>query len=358
MSTIEKGARILHLSSEVVRENYLVLEGENCLADKISLSDLEQMLNGYTRFSFGNIKDQGLDVVVFAMPFAQKIARVFVEKLNVPHVIFFNFPNFCYSIDEIELRQNIEEFINTFCIEFYALLTTGQTVKTAFDKSSEIVKNESRFQSIAPEEGAFLVNEESNHHKVPLFTDEEHKETNALVYLPQGSWDEMSTLRCPTNLEKRKCNFTGRAFALNSVVTNLKQYHCVNILGIPGMGKTEFLHQVGYHFYMRNDFPGGIYYVNLENAESMRDFIEKVKEETNSDYNNKGVLLLLDNLDKLIRNQPRKLLIRMKHYMGTVGLNIIFASVAEIKVAGREIIKEQTIDGLQPDEITSMILSN
>ena len=41
MSTIEKGARILHLSSEVVRENYLVLEGENCLADKIRLSDLE-----------------------------------------------------------------------------------------------------------------------------------------------------------------------------------------------------------------------------------------------------------------------------------------------------------------------------
>ena len=91
---------------------------------------------------------------------------------------------------------------------------------------------------------------------------------------------------------------------------------------------------------MRNDFPGGIYYVNLESAERMRDFIEKVKEETNSDYNNKGVLLILDNLDKLIRSEPRKLLIWMKHYMSTVGLSILFASIAEIKIAGREIIKE------------------
>ena len=109
---------------------------------------------------------------------------------------------------------------------------------------------------------------------------------------------------------------------------------------------------------MRNDYPGGIYYVNLECADTMRDFLEKVKEETNCDYNNKGVLLILDNLDKLIRSQPRKLLIWMKHYMESVGLNIIFASVAEIKVEGREMIKEQTLEGLQPDEITSMILSN
>ena len=221
MSTFEKGARILHLSSELVSETHLILEDENCLADKISLKDLEDLRSGHTRFQLGGIKDQGLDVVVFAMPLAEKIAKVFTDKLNVPHVIFFNFPNFSYSIDGIMKKQKIEEYINAFCIEFYSLLTTGHTVKNAFDKSREIVKNDRRFEH-TPEEGPVLLNAESSHHLVPLFTDQEHLETNALVYLPPGSWDEMSTLRCPTNLEKRSCNFTGRAMAIHDAVTNLK----------------------------------------------------------------------------------------------------------------------------------------
>lgn len=57
MSTFEKGARILHLSSELVSETHLILEDENCLADKISLKDLEDLRSGHTRFQLGGIKD-------------------------------------------------------------------------------------------------------------------------------------------------------------------------------------------------------------------------------------------------------------------------------------------------------------
>jgi ABC-type lipoprotein export system ATPase subunit len=85
----------------------------------------------------------------------------------------------------------------------------------------------------------------------------------------------MSRIRAPTNLQRTDDVYVGRNKSLYSALNSLKTNKCLNILGICGIGKTRFLHELGYFSYMRNYY-NGVYLIDMKDVTSMRKFIEKV----------------------------------------------------------------------------------
>lgn len=81
----QSGSRVLHLSSDLIDENNLIVERENGVVRLLSITKIEQMLMPHTQLT-GKLP---MDVVSVAIPNSRKIGEVF-SKLGVPHVLTFD----------------------------------------------------------------------------------------------------------------------------------------------------------------------------------------------------------------------------------------------------------------------------
>jgi hypothetical protein len=82
----EHGCRVLHLSSDVFKDGFLCIEGNNGQIEYLDKDELKKIL-----MPKNNDRLQ-VDVVVLAIPEVSNLAELFME-LGVPHVVTFNFPS-------------------------------------------------------------------------------------------------------------------------------------------------------------------------------------------------------------------------------------------------------------------------
>jgi hypothetical protein len=78
------GCRVLHLSSDVFKPDYLCIEGANGKIDYIHIDELKDLLKP------ANEEQLNVNLVVLAIPESKKLAKVFVD-LGVKHVVAFDF---------------------------------------------------------------------------------------------------------------------------------------------------------------------------------------------------------------------------------------------------------------------------
>jgi hypothetical protein len=92
----DHGCRVLHLSSDVFKDDCLCIEGRNGKIEYLGLEELKRILkptNGY---------NLNVDLVVLALPESSRLADVFVS-LGVHHVVSFTFPCHIYTDSFIDM---------------------------------------------------------------------------------------------------------------------------------------------------------------------------------------------------------------------------------------------------------------
>ena len=85
----------------------------------------------------------------------------------------------------------------------------------------------------------------------------------------------------------------------------------VNVFGHDGIGKTRFVEEVGYQINKRYHFLDGIFLIDLRKAKSIEKIKKQLKEinigsaeilDLNEKLQNKNILLILDNVDAIVKH--------------------------------------------------------
>ena len=120
------GCRVLHMSSDVFKNDTLCIEGNNGEIEYLSMDEIKKIL----RPNEGRLN---VEVVVLAIPDCLELAQAFVD-LGVPHVIAFDFKQSLLStfMDNIYTLPKRYDYIYDFCVEFYKGLILEKTVYQAW----------------------------------------------------------------------------------------------------------------------------------------------------------------------------------------------------------------------------------
>lgn len=234
---------------------------------------------GYAVTHLQQVESKLVDVIVLSVKNNRDLVDLFI-KLKIPHIITFEFTS-----NEFDFRHKTyeDECLEHFCIYFYEELISQKSIADAYQIASNKAfdyLSEKYFEG-KPRgyitqiigRGPLLFPEEADHSEV-LFR-------QGRFPLANGKLDDISTTRCPTNIEKMLIPFTGR----NKELYGVSKKMCENpaflkVTGPAGIGKTAFVLQLGYHMVSRNMFPDGIFYIPLK----------KLKSKQNSDYQMKDLL--------------------------------------------------------------------
>lgn len=132
------GTRVLHLTSDCIDSDMLILEAENGKCHKMHTEELYKLFENYLIHDH-RLKDERLpiDVVVLAIPDSMKIGKIF-ERLGVPHVLVFELEQTSEAepdYDEATLMPFRFNWIYTFSIAFYTSLVNGLTVLDSFNSA-------------------------------------------------------------------------------------------------------------------------------------------------------------------------------------------------------------------------------
>lgn len=82
------GCRVLHISSDIYRDDHFCIEDKNGVVKYLSVQDMKEFLSQNDEKK--KIGKLNIEVVVIAIPDSQHLAQVFVD-LGVPHVVAFSF---------------------------------------------------------------------------------------------------------------------------------------------------------------------------------------------------------------------------------------------------------------------------
>lgn len=338
---------ILHFASEMCSSDKLYFEKENGVADPVSLLELKDLCGG-------NFSQYGVKLLVLAVPFSVKIGQYFKDQLGVKHVVCFNFLSYPKDGDPVLIYLTFESCIHHFCIEFYKNLVLENTVREAFEIAKESMKDlmskkveEFEFLEIRGENfkkwweefhknEPILVNEYSSEHDVKLFTSFDTQD-KCLI--------EMSSMRGPCNIKKELADFkttVGRQVEMYNVITSLADSRCVHIFGVEGIGKTEFVSQVGYYLNVRNLYPDGIYVLNLYKKSSLDEVYSTFKEEGLTSHStdidprvflsNRKMLLILENCDSLYTGAVHTFNSLLGLFINECGISLILTTSIHIRI--------------------------
>jgi predicted ATPase len=346
--SLEENSMILHLASESCSSTHLYLEKENGLADPISLPELKELIGG-------DLKQYGIELVVLSIPFSIWIAEFFKKTLGVQHVICFNLLDYPKDGDPLHVYLAFESSIHFFCIEFYANILSRMTVRNAFLKakgSMEVFMSEKVKQFSSLEiRGRHFEKWWRKHHKNEPILIEEYSTSHDRVlfddkYAPDECFIEMSNPRAPCNIpkdDKEYKTFVGRQVEMHNVLNSLTETKCVHIFGIEGIGKTEFVAQIGYFLYVRNKYPDGIYLLDLSNKSSLDDVYKLFKDVGlvyhSSDIDprtflyERKILLILDNCDALYTRALHTFNSLLNIFLHECKISVIITSSIHIQVS-------------------------
>lgn len=316
----ESNTKILHISSEIPCEDGLVLEDRKYRADKISFSELEELLKPY--------RNTGVELVVLAMPKSKQLAQFFYTNIGIKHVIGFDFEYYPYNGRPLHVYIMFEKGIHKFCVALYRNIANKRTVKEAFDIARGELENflyleysdfennvawadSENWRKTYKYEGADLVEENSPLHNVKLFS-----ESPEFPEDKRGFFD-LSPIRGLSSIQKPTQSYIGRLDEMYLIAKELSTEYpvgktpLIHLYGRRGIGKTSLIERVGYHLYSRRIFTDGIYHVSIHSKLSMREIYQSFQEKGlpfySDEYNpaefidNKNILLMLDDCDALLQ---------------------------------------------------------
>lgn len=118
------------------------------------------------------------------------------------------------------------------------------------------------------------------------------------------------------NLPVEDLKFVGRRQEIHQVVKVLVESdnRCLALHGMGGMGKTALAYAIGRWLHERDRYQDGVWLISLRDTESVGTLITKVKQELElgsfvlaRELRNSRILLILDDLDRLIEKEPNEL---------------------------------------------------
>ncbi|CAG9316601.1 unnamed protein product [Blepharisma stoltei] len=313
---IKEGCKVLHLSTCMPQMESLVLESSNFSADKVPISELHEL--------FGSVTERpGLDLVVLAMPFSEKIGEYLINHIGINFVICFDYKEFplCKYLTQLQLM--FEKAIEIFCEKFYTLLVEGKTVRDAWKVAKQISddfvdSNVKLFEHLNDDD--FNI-EELYEGKGPillgkgdtaLFSDSSSDILSHESVLFPGHVLHTSKQGQFVNIQKTNSSLVGRHRAAFEIIEKLLQSRLVHIVGQKGIGKSSLAKHIGYYLYARDKYHDGVFWINMKSQGSLAQFNENLEKEglfmsfedndMEQNLTNKSILLILDDCDDIIKD--------------------------------------------------------
>lgn len=338
---------ILHIASDMQGQDCLYFEKEEGFAHKISFEDFKKAIQA-------SPSDNKIKLLVFSMPSSLQLATKSYEELKIKHVICFDFPDCPKNYIRVLINLVFEKSIHYFIVNFYKNLAKQQSVKSAFQKAKEKMKqfmeNELKnfiYLDLDNKQGV-MEWWETNKNNDPILIDAENENHLDPVFQfdpdSEGSIIELSPVRGPCNV---RCTglpfntFVGRQGEMHNLMKALNQTKCINIFGSEGIGKTEFVKQVAYYLFVRNKYPDGIFLLQLRDQHSLEDVYRVFKNEgliglsTDIDPKtfllDKKILLILENCETMLQKAPHTLNSLLQKFVNECNISVIITSLNHLQ---------------------------
>lgn len=335
---LKTGCNVLHLSSTEPIKSGFSFENADGSAHIVSLPELTSRLSPDLW--------QNLKVLILEAPFAREMATSMHTELGIQHVIAFGAKDFPTTADTFPLIDIIDSAVACFCVEFYDVLLKCESVKSAFEAASKafeedlarfsgkimdlFVENEAKITWKKLQQGAYLINPESEVHTHRLFISSySQRQFSSEIVIEAGDMRDLSKPRAPSNLQKELGAHVGRHLAMYKAIKLLEDGKCVHVTGVRGIGKTRFIKDLGYQFLLRNGFLDGIYYLSLRGKAQLDEELQALELIQSSDQltslEKKKILLLMDDCDTLMIKQQQFLYL-LRFLASKCELGVVFSS--------------------------------
>ena len=289
---------IIHFIGHGMREGNstaLVLEDEVGMTRALSEEELEIALS--------NQKQAPCQLALLNACHSSKLAQAFV-KAGVPDVITVN------AEDKI-----LDMAARCFSRRLYQALFNQDAIADAFLVSRNAVKlddklkklfNQKTFQQGVNFDQAF---------KFQLLPQASHD--RALIIEPANSCQVIRHQWSKHNLPAEDPKFVGRRQEIHQVVKVLAESdnRCIALHGMGGIGKTALAVAIARWLLERDRYRDGVWLISLRDTDSVGTLITKIKQELElgslalkRELRNSRILLILDDLDKLIRKEADELI--------------------------------------------------
>ncbi len=288
---------IIHFIGHGMREGdstALVLEDEVGMTRALSEEEL--------KIALSNQKQAPCQLALLNACHSEKLAQAFVQA-EVPHVIAVN------AEDKI-----LDMAAQCFSRRLYQALFNQDAVADSFLVSRNAVKlddklkklfNQKTFQQGVNFDQAF---------KFELLPRTAHNQS--LIIEPADSHQVIYPQWSNTNTPRNDPNFVGRRQEIHRVIKVLVESdnRCIALHGMGGMGKTALAYAIGRWLHERDRFWDGVWLISLRDTESVGTLITKIRQilelgsfALDRELRNSRILLILDDLDRLIDKEPNEL---------------------------------------------------
>ena len=267
---------------------------------------------------------------------SEVFANALIES-GVPHVIAVK------AEDTI-----LDKAARCFARHFYQALFNNISILNGFEQSRNAVKiNDDLlkiFNSKTFEQGVNL--EEAIKFQLLPRNSLEHHQTLKLQSSTSGQ------VIAPTwknnNIPSNDPTFVGRRIDLHrlaQILGNTEGEHCILLHGMGGMGKTALAYAIGRWQHERERWRDGVWFVKLRDVDSVANAIAKIRQTLvmegviNSKTSlaqclkNKNLLLILDDLDKLIEQEEDELIELLNSLLSCRQLRLLVTSRQDLSHA-------------------------
>ncbi len=293
---------IIHFIGHGSREGNgtaLVLEDEVGMTRALSEEELEIALS--------NHKQAPCQLALLNACHSSKLAQAFV-KAGVAHVIAVNAEDRvldvaarCFSRRLYQALFNQDGIADGF-------LVSRNAVKLN-DKLKKLFNSKTWKQGVNFDEAfKFRLLPQASHHQSLII---EAADSHQVIY-PQ--WTN-------TNIPRNDPNFVGRRREIHQVIKVLVESdkRCIALHGMGGIGKTALANAIGRWLHERERYKDGVWLISLRDTGSVGTLIIKIKQELElrslalkRELRNSRILLILDDLDRLIKQEPKELIDLLK----------------------------------------------
>jgi KaiC/GvpD/RAD55 family RecA-like ATPase len=129
-------------------------------------------------------------------------------------------------------------------------------------------------------------------------------------------------------------DLVGRGKDMNEIIKGIYQNRFVNVLGLPGIGKTTISRYIGLYLEERNRFKDGIIYISLRNSRSANMLITQLFQVILSKISNEE----LDALNKLTKDKKVREEMLKDHQPNNLGVDLMQLEKIIICLKDREIL--------------------
>ncbi|MBW4617173.1 MAG: SUMF1/EgtB/PvdO family nonheme iron enzyme [Desmonostoc vinosum HA7617-LM4] len=289
---------IIHFIGHGTKESdntALVLEDEMGISRHFSEEELDIALS--------NQKQAPCQLVLLNACHSEKLAQAFI-KAGVPHIIAVNAED---KILDIAAR--------CFSRRLYQALFNEDAIADAFLVSRSAVKLDDKlkkvFNSQTFEKGVNF----DEAFKFKLLPQAPHSQS--LIIEPTKAHQIVYPQWLNTNIPRGDPKFVGRKQEIHRVIKVLvePEKRCIALHGMGGIGKTALAYAIGQWLHERNCYKDGVWFISLRDTDSVGTMITKIQQtlelssfDLKKELRNSRILLIFDDLDKLIEKETNELI--------------------------------------------------